>query len=237
MNTRSFFRKAAVLFVVVTVACGSVFASDAVSGSIVKLGMAQNGFVGLLASEAGVDGVMALNVSDDFAEGFVEAYFGGSTSEFGAEKAELLPEEVDALGRSAQVVMTAGEKLGPLFLENTGISLEDSATLKAFADACVKSIENIRAGDITRADVFSVAGMIGVITDLDEIKFEADNGKELSIMDYFLLSEEDIPTINEEKAQTDISLGIMGAVIYFDVLCNAYGIDLAAADFVPELEF
>ena len=118
LNTKNFFMKVAIILIVAVVASGSVFATDATgSGSLLEVGMAQDGLVGTLAAAAGVDVPVALDISQEFADESVEMYLAGADIvEYGASNAELSDEELKALEGSVELLKSAKANFGPIAL-------------------------------------------------------------------------------------------------------------------------
>ena len=149
LNTKNFFMKVAIILIVAVVASGSVFATDATgSGSLLEVGMAQDGLVGTLAAAAGVDVPVALDISQEFADKAVEVYLAGADIvEYGASNAELSDEELKALEGSVELLKSAKANFGPIALEMLSLSEEDAVAISGVNPA------NIRGSARAREDI------------------------------------------------------------------------------------
>lgn len=232
--------KVAVLLIVAVVASGSIFASDAVgTGSLVAVGMAQDGMVGVLAAKAKIDTPVCLDISQEFAEEAMAAYMTGSDmAEYGAAKVELTDEELKALAGSAEMVKAAAADFAPVAIEMIGMTEED-AVIKAIGDAYVKSFDNIVSGDITKADVIAVAGVVGMFSEFDKLSFKTADGDNISFVDYinYMVAGSVPGIVEEDDAAMAITLNIMNTVFYFDMVFGVYGLDFSVADLFANIEY
>ena len=237
LNTKNFFMKVAVILIVAVVASGSVFASDADgSGSLLQVGMAQGGLVGTFADAAGVDAPVALDISQEFADEAVATYLAGlDMVEYGASNVELSDEELDALEDSVELLKSAKAKLGPVTLEMLNLSEED-AVVQAVGDAYKKAFEAIGSGEVSKADVLAVAGLVGVFSEFDGISFNTVDGEPISMFDY-LFSGDVAPEINEDEAAEIVLYNVINTMVYFDIVFDVYDLGFSFSDLFANFEY
>lgn len=230
LNTKNFFTKVAIILIVAVVASGSVFASDADgTGSLLEVGMAQDGLVGTLAAAAGVDVPVALDISQEFADEVVEMYFAGADIvEYSASNAELSDEELEALEGSVELLKSAKANFGPIALEMLSLSEED-AVVQAVGNAYAKAFEAIGSGNVSRADILAVAGLVGVFSEFDDISFNTVDGEPISMFDY-LFSGDNVPEINEDEAAEVVLYNVINTMIYFDIVFDVYDLGFSFSD-------
>lgn len=230
LNTKNFFMKVAVILIVAVVASGSIFASDADgTGSLLEVGMAQGGFVGTFADAAGVDAPLALDISQEFADEAVEMYLAGADIvEYGASNVELSDEELKALEGSVELLKSAKANFGPIALELLNLSEED-AVVQAVGDAYKKAFEAIGSGNVSRADVLAVAGLVGVFSEFDDISFNTVDGEPISMFDY-LFAGDNAPEINEDEAAEVVLYNVINTMIYFDIVFDVYDLGFSFSD-------
>lgn len=230
LNTKKFFTKVAVIFIVAVVASGSIFASDADgTGSLLEVGMAQGGLVGTFADAAGVDAPVALDISQEFADKAVEVYLAGADIvEYGASNAELSDEELKALEGSVELLKSAKANFGPIALEMLKLSEED-AVVQAVGDAYKKAFEAIGSGKVSKADVIAVAGLVGVFSEFDDISFNTVDGDPISMFDY-LFSGDSAPEINEDEAAEIVLYNVINTMVYFDIVFDVYDLGFSFSD-------
>lgn len=230
LNTKNFFMKVAVILIVAVVASGSIFASDADgTGSLLEVGMAQGGFVGTFADAAGVDAPLALDISQEFADEAVEMYLAGADIvEYGASNVELSDEELKALEGSVELLKSAKANFGPIALEMLSLSEED-AVVQAMGDAYKKAFEAIGSGNVSRADVLAVAGLVGVFSEFDDISFNTVDGEPISMFDY-LFAGDNAPEINEDEAAEVVLYNVINTMIYFDIVFDVYDLGFSFSD-------
>ena len=230
LNTKNFFMKVAIILIVAVVVSGSVFASDADgTGSLLKVGMAQGGLVGMFADAAGVDAPVALDISQEFADESVEVYLAGADIvEYGASNAELSDEELEALEGSVELLKSAKANFGPIALEMLSLSEED-AVVQAVGNAYAKAFEAIGSGNVSRADILAVAGLVGVFSEFDDISFNTVDGEPISMFDY-LFSGDNVPEINEDEAAEVVLYNVINTMIYFDIVFDVYDLGFSFSD-------
>ena len=172
---------------------------------------------------------MALDISQEFADKAVEVYLAGADIvEYGASNAELSDEELKALEGSVELLKSAKANFGPIALEMLSLSEED-AVVQAVGDAYKKAFEAIGSGNVSKADILAVAGLVGVFSEFDDISFNTVDGEPISMFDY-LFSGDAAPEINEDEAAEVVLYNVINTMIYFDIVFDVYDLGFSFSD-------